>query len=132
MISQDELKKFKDLKREHLKFINTDPLQRGGILYPEARKALQEWGDGYSVCDFCTGRLDLIKKPPIFSFIHETLPKFLDIDIARITHGAREGKFIIFHSLCKKDDTIVIDQNTHYTTYVSAEMCGLKVREVSN
>lgn len=132
MITSDKLKKIQNLKREHLKFINIDPLQRGGILYPEARKALQEWGDGYSVCDFCVGRLDLIKNPPIFDFIHEILPEFLDTDIARITNGAREGKFIIMHSVCKPGDTIIIDKNAHYTTYVVAEMTDLKIKEVPN
>lgn len=132
MIASNKLKKFEDIKREHLKLINIDPLQRGGILYPEARKALQEWGDGYSVCDFCTGRLDMIKNPPIFDFIHEILPEFLDADVARITNGAREGKFIVMHSVSKPGDTVVIDKNAHYTTYVAAEMAELKIKIVPN
>ena len=54
------LNKFCSLKRD-IAQINIDPLQRGGILTPEARAALVEWGDGYSVCDFCAGMLDHIK-----------------------------------------------------------------------
>ena len=34
-------------------FINVHPIQRGGILTPEAYKALIAYGDGYSLCDNC-------------------------------------------------------------------------------
>ncbi|MEO2240566.1 MAG: O-phospho-L-seryl-tRNA:Cys-tRNA synthase, partial [Euryarchaeota archaeon] len=37
------------------RYINVNPIQRGGVLTPEAKKALIEFGDGYSVCDFCEG-----------------------------------------------------------------------------
>jgi Sep-tRNA:Cys-tRNA synthetase len=132
MINLDKLKKFQNLKREHLKFINVDPLQRGGILYPEAKKALLEFGDGYSVCDFCTKSLFYIKNPPIYEFVNEILPEFLGVDAVRITSGAREGKFAIMHALCEKDDTIVIDANAHYTTYIAAERVGLNIKVVPN
>ncbi len=132
MISTSELQKLRELEREHLRFINLDPLQRGGTLSPEAREALNVWGDGYSVCDFCTGRLDLIRSPPVFTFVHELLPKFLETDIARVTNGAREGKFMVMHSICKPGDTIVIDKNAHYTTYVAAERAGLNLKIVPN
>lgn len=123
---------FKGLERKHLQYINLDPLQRGGILYPEARKTLQEWGDGYSVCDFCQGRLDLIKNPPVYEFVYELLPKFIDVDVVRLTGGAREGKFLVMHSLCRPKDTIVIDKNAHYTTYLAAERNDLNIKEVPN
>jgi Sep-tRNA:Cys-tRNA synthetase len=55
-------------KRETKRMINLNPLQTGGILTKEARRALIEWGDGYSICDFCQGRLDEIKNPPIADF----------------------------------------------------------------
>ncbi|MCD5409953.1 MAG: hypothetical protein LRZ87_04250, partial [Methanocellales archaeon] len=71
------MQKFRDVKRETRSMVNIDPLQRGGILTPEARDALLEWGDGYSVCDFCTGALDQIKTPPIYDFVHKALPEFL-------------------------------------------------------
>lgn len=132
MIKPHDLQKFKNLKRARSRYINLDPLQRGGILYPESREALQEWGDGYSVCDFCEGELDQIKKPPVFDFIHNLLPKFIDTDVTRVTNGAREGKFLIMHSICKPGDTIVIDKNAHYTTYVAAERNGLDIKEVPN
>ena len=119
-----------NIMREHSRYINIDPLQRGGILYPEARKALMEWGDGYSVCDFCEGRLEDIRNPPIYDFVHEDLPKFIDIDTVTITNGAREGIFIVMNSICKKGETVVMDENAHYTSYVAAERIGLDVRIV--
>jgi len=125
----DNLEKFTNLKRDTAK-INIDPLQRGGILTPEARDSLMEWGDGYSVCDFCTGMLDRIKTPPIEEFVHGVLPEFLGTDEVRITHGAREGKFAAMHSLCEKGDWVVVDGNAHYTTVLAAERTGLKIEYV--
>jgi len=132
MIETTKLQRLKNLKREHLRYVNLDPLQRGGILSEEAREASQIWGDGYSVCDFCPGRLDLIKSPPIYAFVHEILPEFLDIDATRVTNGAREGKFIVMHSICRPGETIVIDKNAHYSTYVAAERAGLNLKIVPN
>lgn len=120
------------LKRQTKDFINVDPLQTGGKLTEEAKEALQEWGDGYSVCDFCTGRLDEIRTPPIFEFVHETLPDFLGCDVARITTGAREGMFAVMNALAKKDAWVVMDGNAHYSSYVSAERARLNVAEVPN
>jgi Sep-tRNA:Cys-tRNA synthetase len=120
------------LKRDtERKNLNLNPLQRGGVLPVEARKALYEFSDGYSACDYCSGRLDEISKPDISSFI-EDLAKFMNIDHARTVHGAREGKFAVMHSLCKPGDTIVIDGNAHYTTHVAAERAGLRMVEVPN
>ncbi|RLI80216.1 O-phospho-L-seryl-tRNA:Cys-tRNA synthase [Archaeoglobales archaeon] len=120
-------------KRETKNFINIDPLQTGGILTKEARETLMEWGDGYSICDFCQGRLDEIKTPPIYNFVHNDLPKFLGCDVARVTNGAREGKFIVMHSLALKtvkDAYVILDGNAHYSSYVAAERANLKVVEV--
>ena len=125
----DNLAKFTNLKRD-ISEINIDPLQRGGILTPEARAALAEWGDGYSVCDFCGGMLDRIKNPPIEEFVHGVLPEFLGTDEVRITHGAREGKYAAMHALCEKGDYVVIDGNAHYTTVLAAERAGLKIEYV--
>jgi Sep-tRNA:Cys-tRNA synthetase len=122
----DNLEKFCNLLRETAE-INIDPLQRGGILTPEARAALQEWGDGYSVCDFCAGRLDRIKTPPVEEFVHEVLPEFLGTDEVRVTHGAREGKFAAMHALCEKGDWVVMDGNAHYTSILAAERAGLRI-----
>ncbi|VVB71317.1 O-phospho-L-seryl-tRNA:Cys-tRNA synthase 1 [uncultured archaeon] len=125
----DNLVKLTNLKRD-IAEINLDPLQRGGILTPEARAALVEWGDGYSVCDFCAGMLDRIKTPPVEEFVHGMLPEFLGTDEVRITHGAREGKFAAMHALCDKGDWVVMDGNAHYTTVLAAERAGLNIEYV--
>jgi len=124
--------KFLNIKRQTKEMINLNPLQTGGVLTKEARQALVEWGDGFSVCDFCQGNLSEIKKPPIYEFIHEALPKFIGADVVIITHGAREGKFMIMHAIAKPGDFIIIDKNAHYTTYIAAESVGVKIIEVDN
>jgi Sep-tRNA:Cys-tRNA synthetase len=118
----------RDTERNNL---NLNPLQRGGVLPVEARKALYEFSEGYSVCDYCAGRLDEISKPNIKGFL-EDLASFMNIDHTRTVHGAREGKFAVMHSLCKPGDTIIVDGNAHYTTHVAAERAGLNMVEVPN
>ncbi|OPY51726.1 MAG: O-phospho-L-seryl-tRNA:Cys-tRNA synthase 1 [Methanosaeta sp. PtaU1.Bin112] len=125
----DNLEKFCNLLRDSAE-INIDPLQRGGILTPQARAALMEWGDGYSVCDYCAGRLDHITNPPVEEFVHGVLPEFLGTDEVRVTHGAREGKFAAMHALCEKGDWVVMDGNAHYTSVLAAERAGLKIEYV--
>lgn len=118
----------RDTERNNL---NLNPLQRGGVLPVEARKALYEFSEGYSVCDYCAGKLDEISKPNIKGFLDD-LASFINIDHARTVHGAREGKFAVMHALCKPGDTIVVDGNAHYTTHVAAERAGLNMVEVPN
>jgi Sep-tRNA:Cys-tRNA synthetase len=108
------------------------PLQTGGILTEAAKEALAEFGDGYSVCDFCQGVLCNIANPPIRDFVQEVLPPFLGCEVATITHGAREAKFMVMHSLAKPGDSIIVDGSKHYTTFVAAERAGLNVIEVPN
>lgn len=116
----------REVERENL---NLNPLQRGGILPKEAREALYDFGDGYSVCDYCAGRLDEITKPSIGGFLDD-LSKFLNVDDVRTVHGAREGKFAVMHGICKPGDVIVVDGNAHYTTHLAAERSGLEIIEV--
>ncbi|AKB19260.1 MULTISPECIES: O-phospho-L-seryl-tRNA:Cys-tRNA synthase [unclassified Methanosarcina] len=131
MILDDSyLQKFGFIKRETLGSINIDPLQTGGLLTEAARQTLVEWGDGYSVCDFCGGILDQIKKPPIHDFVHKALPEFLGCDEARVTNGARESKFAVMHSIGKPGDWIVLDGLAHYSSYVAAERAGLNIKVV--
>jgi len=125
----NNLDKFARLKRETSR-INLDPLQRGGMLTAEARLALMEWSDGYSICDFCAGVLDRIKNPPVEEFVHGALPEFLGTDEVRISHGAREGKFAAMHALCERGDYVVMDANAHYTTVLAAERAGLNIEYV--
>ena len=133
-VPSNRLEKYKNLHRENAGegMINLHPIQRGGILTEAARKALVEWGDGYSTCDWCppkTARLDMIHDPPISEFL-EDVAMFLGMDIARVVTRCREAKFIAFSSLAKPGDYIVIDSLAHYTTYLAAEAAGLKIKEV--
>ena len=129
-LDDSSLQKFGFIKRETLGSINIDPLQTGGLLTDAAKQTLVEWGDGYSVCDFCGGVLDQIKKPPIYDFVHQALPEFLGCDEARVTNGARESKFAIMHSVGKPGDWIVLDGLAHYSSYVAAERAGLNIKVV--
>jgi Sep-tRNA:Cys-tRNA synthetase len=126
------LQKLSGLRRQHKGLINLMPLQTGGILTGAAKKALVEFGDGYSVCDFCEGTLCNVTNPPIRGFVHELLPEFLGCEVATIVHGAREAKFMVMHSLAKPGDSIIVDANRHYTTVVAAERAGLNIIEVPN
>jgi Sep-tRNA:Cys-tRNA synthetase len=126
------LQKLSGLRREHKGLINLMPLQTGGMLTDAAKEALAEFGDGYSVCDFCEGSLCNVTNPPIREFVQELLPQFLGCEVATITHGAREAKFMVMHSLAKPGDSILVDGNRHYTTVVAAERVGLNIMEVPN
>ena len=128
--SSRSLQNLSGLRRGHKGLINLMPLQTGGMLTEAAKDVLLEFGDGYSVCDFCQGVLCNISNPPIQDFVQEVLPPFLGCDVATITHGAREAKFMIMHSLAKPGDAIIVDGNRHYTTFVAAERVGLNVVEV--
>jgi Sep-tRNA:Cys-tRNA synthetase len=130
--SSKSLQKLSGLRREHKGLINLMPLQTGGILTEAAKEALIEFGDGYSVCDFCEGSLCNVTNPPIRDFVQELLPQFLSSEVATITHGAREAKFMVMHSLAKPGDSILVDANRHYTTVVAAERAGLNIIEVPN
>lgn len=125
------LDRYKNLRREvDESWINLHPIQRGGILPPETRETLLSFADGYSVCDYCLeGRVDLIKKPPIFDFADD-VAKFLNMDEVRFTSGVRHAKSVIFRCIANAGDTIVIDSLAHYTTYIAAEVNGLNIVEV--
>jgi Sep-tRNA:Cys-tRNA synthetase len=124
------LQKLANLQRQHKGLTNLMPLQTGGMLTDAAKEALTEFGDGYSVCDFCQGSLCNVTNPPIRDFVQELLPQFLGCEVATITHGAREAKFMVMHSLAEPGDSIIVDANRHYTTVVAAERVGLNVIEV--
>lgn len=118
------------ISREAKNAININPIQRGGILTEDARKTLIEFGDGYSVCDFCLkGQLHEIKKPNICGF-HEDLAKWLNVSEVRITPGNRIAQRIVFNVLKEENGIVVLDSNAHYTTYLAIEGNNLKVKEV--
>ncbi|MHA1147855.1 MAG: O-phospho-L-seryl-tRNA:Cys-tRNA synthase [Promethearchaeota archaeon] len=130
------VQKYANLTRKiNERFINIHPIQRGGILTPEAHKALINFGDGYSICDNCMkGRIDMIENPPVSEF-YTDLAKYLNIDEVIITASARESKRIVMNLLSKKFPkrrTVVIDSLAHYTTYLAIETNNLINEEVPN
>lgn len=118
----------RDSERENL---NLNPLQRAGMLPEVAREALLEFGDGYSVCDYCEGKLHEVSKPPICDLLVD-LADFIDADIVRTTHGAREGKYAVINKICNPGDTVVLDGNAHYTSHLACERAGVNVILVPN
>ncbi|MEM4406562.1 MAG: O-phospho-L-seryl-tRNA:Cys-tRNA synthase [Candidatus Methanomethylicaceae archaeon] len=135
-IPKERLEKYKGLKRDFAEedYINLQPIQRGGILTEEAMRAILEFGDGYSTCDWCppkTARLDMITNPPIQDF-YKDLAEFLGMDVARVVTRCREAKFIAFRMLGRPGDYIVLDSTAHYSSYIAAELADMKIKEVPN
>lgn len=133
-IPKDRLQRYTRLQRDFAeeRYVNLNPIQRGGVLTEAARKALLEFGDGYSTCDWCppkAARLDMIKRPPISDFLKD-LATFLNMDVARIVTRCREAKFIAFSMLGEPGDYVVVDSLAHYSTYLAAEAVGLGIKEV--
>ncbi|HDI12701.1 MAG: O-phospho-L-seryl-tRNA:Cys-tRNA synthase [Hadesarchaea archaeon] len=133
-IPRERLDQYRNLKRDFKeeKYINLNPIQRGGILTLEAREALLEFGDGYSTCDWCPpkeARLDAIKRPPIAQFMRD-LAEFLNMDVARVVTRCREAQFIVFATLGEPGDYVVVDSLAHYSTYIAAELARMKIKEV--
>ena len=117
--------KYKNIKRTFGRdIINLNPIQRGGELPLQSKQAIYEYWDGYSVCDYCGGRLDKVETPPIHEYLID-ISKFLGMDVTRPTHGARESKFIVMNALCNKGDYVVLDGNAHYTSFVAIERAKL-------
>lgn len=127
MAQQSDLDKLSNLVRPHKGMINIMPLQTGSVLTDAARRALVEFGDGYSVCDFCQGSLSGIANPPVNKFVGQMLPEFLGCDAATLTYGARDGIFMVLHAMTKPGDVVVVDGNRHYSTAVAAERAGLEI-----
>jgi Sep-tRNA:Cys-tRNA synthetase len=112
-------------------FINIQPIQAAGRLTAEAMKALIAYGDGYSTCDQCRKpfRLDKIRKPPIAKF-HDDLARFLNMDEARVTPGARRAFQAVCLALVKKGDAVLVSALGHYTEFLAVENAGAIIREV--
>lgn len=120
-----------ELRNREEDYININPLQTGGRSYPETRMAVDSYIDGYSVCDWCTGALCKMEKPPIQEFLEE-VSKFLDMDYSLLTNGCREAKYAVLHAITNPGDAVVLDGNKHYTTYVACERARVKIYEVPN
>lgn len=112
-------------------YININPIQAGGRLTLEARKALLAYGDGYSVCDHCLSpfRLDYIKRPPIADF-HEDLAEFLNMDVVRVVPGARRGFQAVAQAILQKGDIVLVSSLAHYTLCLAIEEVGAVWKEI--
>jgi Sep-tRNA:Cys-tRNA synthetase len=135
-VPAERLQRYRNLQREWARedLINLNPIQRGGILSPDARRALVEFGDGYSTCDWCPpkeARLDAIQRPPVSDFYRD-LAEFLGMDVARVVTRCREAKFIIFMTMAQPGDTVLVDSLAHYSTFLAAELARLETVEVPN
>jgi Sep-tRNA:Cys-tRNA synthetase len=130
-IDKEKIQKYANISRDiEDHYINLHPIQRGGVLTPEAQKIILSYGDGYSMCDFCfEGRVDRIEKPPVREFL-EDLARFLDMDEVRVTPGSRTGMFIVLKSMSNPGDTVILDSLAHYSTYIAAEAANLRIKEV--
>jgi Sep-tRNA:Cys-tRNA synthetase len=120
-----------DVRDRDEDYININPLQTAGKTYVESRKAVASYVDGYSVCDWCGGDICSIEKPQIKGFL-EDVSGFLGMDQTILTNGCREAKYAVLHSLTSPGDSVVVDGNKHYTTYVAAERAGLNIFEVES
>jgi Sep-tRNA:Cys-tRNA synthetase len=119
-----------ELRTREEEFININPIQSGGRLTPEARKALIAYGDGYSVCDKCLeGRLDKIRKPPVEEF-HAELAEFVGMDEVRVMPGARRGFQAVTSSMLDKGDVVIVSDLAHYTEFLAVEIAGGVIKEV--
>lgn len=120
-----------EIRRIEEDYININPIQAGGRLTPEARKALIAYGDGYSVCDYCLKpfRLDYIKKPPVQEF-YAQLAEFVNMDVVRVVRGARGAFQIIANTLLEKGDIALIEEVGHYSLALAIESRGAEWREI--
>jgi Sep-tRNA:Cys-tRNA synthetase len=116
-------------------FIIINSLMRGGILPKDVSRRLYEegWLDvGYNVCHECIeGRSSLITKPKVKPFLQE-LAKFFGGDAAEHTFGCRAAQFTVMKTIADSEmegNVIITDPNSHYSTNIAAEMCGLKAVE---
>lgn len=116
--------------REEL-FINIQPIQAGGRLTLDARKALIAYGDGYSTCDYCFKpfRLDHVTKPAIGEFYKE-LANFVNRDVARVMPGARRGFQAVAQALLSKGDIALVSQLAHYSLCLAIEGAGATWQEI--
>ncbi len=112
-----------------------NPLMRGGIVPKDVQKELFEDGwleVGYNVCFDCIeGRSSLITKPGIKKHLAE-IAEFFGGDVAEHTFGCRSAQFGVMKTISQADPEskiVVADPNSHYSTNVAAEMCGLETVE---
>lgn len=120
-----------ELRTREEEFININPIQPGGRLTVDARKALIAYGDGYSVCDYCLSpfKLERIRRPPIEEF-HAELADFVGMDDVRVFPGARRAFQAVTSALIERGDVVLVSDIAHYTEFLAVEVAGGVVKEV--
>ncbi len=126
-----------EFRNPYANHIIINALMRGGILPEDVCEKLSEWVPvGYNTCFDCLeGRSSLCNSPPIKKHLQDIV-SFFGGDAAEHTFGARGAQFAVMRTISEfvseNDDycsTIIIDPNSHYSTNIAAEMCGLKTTE---
>lgn len=124
----------KNLYTDHI-IINA--LMRGGILPDDVCRKLSDWVKvGYNTCFDCLeGRSSLCSKPPVKKHL-ANVASFFGADAAEHTFGCRGAQFAVMRTIAEFVSenenycpTIIIDPNSHYSTNIAAEMCGLRTTE---
>ncbi|MCW3131240.1 MAG: O-phospho-L-seryl-tRNA:Cys-tRNA synthase [Candidatus Methanospirare jalkutatii] len=120
-----------ELRAREEEFININPIQPGGRLTAEARKALIAYGDGYSICDYCLApfKLEKIRRPPVEEF-HAELAEFVGMDAVRVFPGARRAFQAVTSAILEKGDIVLVSDLAHYTEFLAVEVAGGIVYEV--
>ncbi|NOZ76224.1 MAG: O-phospho-L-seryl-tRNA:Cys-tRNA synthase [Euryarchaeota archaeon] len=124
----------KAVRNRYRDSIVINPLMRGGMIPRGVREELcRDWmRTGYETCHDCLeGRSGLIRNPPITEFLAE-VAEFFGGDVAEHTFGCRAAQFTVMRAVASQAEgrTVIADATCHYTTMISAEMCGLQVVEV--
>ncbi len=122
---------YSSLSRKYKDFINISPIQTGAVLPDESKKALDEFAIGYAPYNLAQG-IEIMDIEIVKEFIYKDLPGFLGSDIARITFGARDGIYTAMRLAAKPHDTVLVDENRHYTTVLAAEKAGLNIIEAKS
>ncbi len=123
-----------NLSYRYKDFIIINPLMRGGIVPKSVTERLCDEGwleVGYNLCHDCIeGRSSLITKPNVKEFLSE-IAVFFGGDEAEHTFGCRAAQFAVMKTISEvsPDGVVLSDPNSHYSTNIAAEMCGLKVVE---
>lgn len=115
-----------------------NPLMRGGMVPRDVQERIhtEGWTEvGYSLCFDCIeGRSSLVSKPGVKGFL-EDVARFFGGDVAEHTFGCRGAQFAAMHAIAKyaqehgRSKVVIADPNSHYSTNIAAEMCGLEVVE---
>jgi Sep-tRNA:Cys-tRNA synthetase len=112
-------------------YIDLNPLQAGGRTVAETRLVVNSYADGYAGYDQYSGPFFQIPRKET-ALLHKQLNEFLGTDEIFFTHGVREAKVLLFQSILKDGDLIVIDGNAHFSTIAAASKLGLEIFSIKN